>query len=98
MLIFELSNIIVYIMTTLQYWLCERTNIIEQETQLSTVPRILKWNLPKLKKKLEGIQSLDNLRNVQVKLLNDYILFSSLPSLLITILLSFGSVQFVIWL
>ncbi|KAG5562215.1 hypothetical protein RHGRI_005076 [Rhododendron griersonianum] len=49
----------------LLYWLCERTNIIEQETQRSTVPRILKWNLPKLKEKLEGIESLDNLSNVQ---------------------------------
>ncbi|KAI8573254.1 hypothetical protein RHMOL_Rhmol01G0264100 [Rhododendron molle] len=50
----------------LLYWLCERTNIIEQETRLFTVPRILKWNLPKLKEKLEGIESLDNLRNVQL--------------------------------
>ncbi|KAG5549679.1 hypothetical protein RHGRI_014844 [Rhododendron griersonianum] len=50
----------------LLYWLCERTNIIEQETQRSTVPRILKWNLQKLKKKLEGIESLDNLTNVQL--------------------------------
>ncbi|KAG5521585.1 hypothetical protein RHGRI_033966 [Rhododendron griersonianum] len=71
----------------LLYWLCEKTNIIEQETQCSTVPRILKWNLPKLKKKLEGIESLDNLTNVQVKLLNDYILSSSLPFFLITIFL-----------
>ncbi|KAG5552194.1 hypothetical protein RHGRI_010325 [Rhododendron griersonianum] len=50
----------------LLYWLCEKTNIIEQETKCSTVPRILKWNLPKLKKKLEGIESLDNLTNVQM--------------------------------
>ncbi|KAG5562394.1 hypothetical protein RHGRI_005208 [Rhododendron griersonianum] len=49
----------------LLYWLCEKTNIIEQETKCSTVPRILKWNLPKLKKKLEGIESLDNFTNVQ---------------------------------
>ncbi|KAG5546691.1 hypothetical protein RHGRI_018758 [Rhododendron griersonianum] len=50
----------------LLYWLCEKTNIIEQETKCSTVPRILKWNLPKLKKKLEGIESLDNFTNVQL--------------------------------
>ncbi|KAG5557089.1 hypothetical protein RHGRI_007373 [Rhododendron griersonianum] len=50
----------------LLYWLCKKTNIIEQETKCSTVPRILKWNLPKLKKKLEGIESLDNFTNVQL--------------------------------
>ncbi|KAG5557094.1 hypothetical protein RHGRI_007378 [Rhododendron griersonianum] len=50
----------------LLYWLCEKTNIIEQETKCSTVPRIMKWNLPKLKKKLEGIESLDNFTNVQL--------------------------------
>lgn len=44
----------------MQYYLCEHANIIEQQDG-EAIPRLLKWDISKLRKSLENVEKLEHL-------------------------------------
>ncbi|KAG5561405.1 hypothetical protein RHGRI_004439 [Rhododendron griersonianum] len=50
----------------LLYWLCEHSNILNQESPYS-IPRLLKWNIAKLRKALKDVKQLQQLPDEKVK-------------------------------
>ncbi|KAF7151694.1 hypothetical protein RHSIM_Rhsim02G0117900 [Rhododendron simsii] len=50
----------------LLYWLCEHSNILNQESPHS-IPRLLKWNIVKLRKVLKDVKQLQQLPDEKVK-------------------------------
>ncbi|KAI8552228.1 hypothetical protein RHMOL_Rhmol06G0250100 [Rhododendron molle] len=51
----------------LPYWLCEYTNILEQELSEHQVPRLLKWNISTLEHALQAIPNIVNTRKIKVQ-------------------------------
>ncbi|XP_058222881.1 uncharacterized protein LOC131332599 [Rhododendron vialii] len=51
----------------LPYWLCEHTNILEQELSEHQVPRLLKWNISTLEHALQAIPNIVNTRKIKVR-------------------------------
>ncbi|KAI8548328.1 hypothetical protein RHMOL_Rhmol07G0266100 [Rhododendron molle] len=51
----------------LPYWLCEYTNIIEQELSEHQVPRLLKWNISTLEHALQAIPNIVNARKIKIQ-------------------------------
>ncbi|KAI8554873.1 hypothetical protein RHMOL_Rhmol05G0130700 [Rhododendron molle] len=50
----------------LLYWLCEHSNILNQESP-DSIPRLLKWNITKLRKALKDVKQLQQLPDEKVK-------------------------------
>ncbi|KAF7112609.1 hypothetical protein RHSIM_RhsimUnG0211900 [Rhododendron simsii] len=50
----------------LLYWLCEHSNILNQES-LDSIPRLLKWNIANLRKALKDVKQLQQLPDEKVK-------------------------------
>ncbi|KAG5553981.1 hypothetical protein RHGRI_011748 [Rhododendron griersonianum] len=50
----------------LLYWLCEHSNILNQESP-DSIPRLLKWNIAKLRKALKDVKQLQQLPDEKVK-------------------------------
>ncbi|KAG5537181.1 hypothetical protein RHGRI_024570 [Rhododendron griersonianum] len=50
----------------LLYWLCEHSNIQNQESP-DSIPRLLKWNIAKLRKALKDVKQLQQLPDEKVK-------------------------------
>ncbi|KAG5540570.1 hypothetical protein RHGRI_020700 [Rhododendron griersonianum] len=50
----------------LPYWLCEHTNVLEQELSEHQVPRLLKWNISTLEDVLQAIPNIVNARKIKV--------------------------------
>ncbi|KAF7116780.1 hypothetical protein RHSIM_RhsimUnG0016200 [Rhododendron simsii] len=50
----------------LLYWLCEHSNILNQESP-DSIPRLLKWNITKLRKTLKDVKQLQQLPDEKVK-------------------------------
>ncbi|KAG5565884.1 hypothetical protein RHGRI_001710 [Rhododendron griersonianum] len=50
----------------LLYWLCEHSNIPNQESP-DSIPRLLKWNIAKLRKALKDVKQLQQLPDEKVK-------------------------------
>ncbi|KAE9463781.1 hypothetical protein C3L33_04315, partial [Rhododendron williamsianum] len=49
-----------------KYWLCEHTNILNQESP-NSIPRLLKWNIAKLWKALKDVKQLQQLPDEKTK-------------------------------
>ncbi|KAF7112417.1 hypothetical protein RHSIM_RhsimUnG0230900 [Rhododendron simsii] len=49
----------------LPYWLCEHTNILEQELSEHQVPRLLKWNISTLEHALQAIPNIVKARKIK---------------------------------
>ncbi|XP_058203886.1 intracellular protein transport protein USO1-like isoform X2 [Rhododendron vialii] len=50
----------------LLYWLCAHSNILNQES-LDSIPRLLEWNIAKLRKELKDVRQLQQLPDEKVK-------------------------------
>ncbi|KAG5542064.1 hypothetical protein RHGRI_021796 [Rhododendron griersonianum] len=51
----------------LLYWLCEHTNVLEQELSEHQVSRLLKWNISTLEDALQAIPNIVNARKIKVR-------------------------------